>query len=687
MAFKDFSKKIVDNITKGLLQNYQNFTSQNQSSWVMGRLNGDGTATLPDGSTVKVITRGIAGTYVRLFNMGNGTWLADVPSSGHVQADGGEILKGWFITPILKETTPIPDLRPPPGFLDDLEKIKYINTLVNTLKGSFEVDKYYISNVFTGQKVEIPDAFFSGMRVPSFEYSLTPIVVPFTGTSFNLQAQGSISSNQPYFERLDSPAFSLQFYSSIPGGAGIVFQKPQIIFSLDGKHLIVYSMSNIYDQRHGQVTETFIESELTTTWNVNIGEDLFLQYRVYKDLGVNFDTGEITWSGIEENTVNFSPTDFPLQQSYLRTIGAGTETGTFNGASLSLSPQIIAYSNQSSELIVDLMYSVTRFENVVNYGGGIRSANEQWSSALYLFKDVGREGKNNKLTLNRYLSSPTFYVSRDLESPAGEFIDGLAPNLINGEIFYSAVKGPVKDEALGTGLTAISLYPTSVLLLDDSWNIIKTLNINPSTTFREVLDNELLFNADQVIVGQQVSAFLESLGYSEGGVNFPTISVYTFFNYLSFNVDLFDSFYLTYGGARTARNYATYTSISTFSPESLFYYAGTINRLAQTNLGNPLPNNRWLIPARIGSDYKVVLVAYDPDSGELTRNREISTVLDSDLVFLNPNPSSLPQGAIYAARAGLQAFNTTVRNPNVVFFPFEGAIRVPVVNDMYIGPR
>lgn len=88
MAFKDFSKKIVDNITKGLLQNYQNFTSQNQSSWVMGRLNGDGTATLPDGSTVKVITRGITGTYVRLFNMGNGTWLADVPSSGHVQADG-----------------------------------------------------------------------------------------------------------------------------------------------------------------------------------------------------------------------------------------------------------------------------------------------------------------------------------------------------------------------------------------------------------------------------------------------------------------------------------------------------------------------------------------------------------------------------------------------------------------------
>jgi len=53
----------------------------------MGRLNGDGTATLPDGSTVKVITRGITGTYVRLFNMGNGTWLADVPSSGHVQAD------------------------------------------------------------------------------------------------------------------------------------------------------------------------------------------------------------------------------------------------------------------------------------------------------------------------------------------------------------------------------------------------------------------------------------------------------------------------------------------------------------------------------------------------------------------------------------------------------------------------
>lgn len=88
MAFKDFSKKIVDNITKGLLQNYQNFTSQNQSSWVMGRLNGDGTATLPDGSTVKVITRGITSTYVRLFNMGNGTWLADVPSSGHVQADG-----------------------------------------------------------------------------------------------------------------------------------------------------------------------------------------------------------------------------------------------------------------------------------------------------------------------------------------------------------------------------------------------------------------------------------------------------------------------------------------------------------------------------------------------------------------------------------------------------------------------
>jgi len=92
MAFKDFSKKIVDNITKGLLQNYQNFTSQNQSSWVMGRLNGDGTATLPDGSTVKVITRGITGTYVRLFNMGNGTWLADVPSSRHIQADNSKQL-------------------------------------------------------------------------------------------------------------------------------------------------------------------------------------------------------------------------------------------------------------------------------------------------------------------------------------------------------------------------------------------------------------------------------------------------------------------------------------------------------------------------------------------------------------------------------------------------------------------
>lgn len=87
MAFKDFSRKIIANITKNLLQSYQNFTNQNQNSWVMGRLNGDGTASLPDGTTVKVLDRGIPGLYCRLFNLGNGFWLADVPSAHKFVAD------------------------------------------------------------------------------------------------------------------------------------------------------------------------------------------------------------------------------------------------------------------------------------------------------------------------------------------------------------------------------------------------------------------------------------------------------------------------------------------------------------------------------------------------------------------------------------------------------------------------
>ncbi len=679
MAFKDFSKKIVDNITKGLLQNYQNFTSQNQSSWVMGRLNGDGTATLPDGSTVKVITRGITGTYVRLFNMGNGTWLADVPSSGHVQADSARVLKGWFITPIFKEKSPIPNLSPA-TFLSEEVKINYVNSTVNTLYDCLEVENYYISNIFTGQKVVIPETFFADLRAPSLEYTLTPVVGPFGVTSFSLNANGNISSNFPFVYSLTNYEPNLQRYANVPGNTGILYQKPQAIFSLDGKHLIVYSMSNVYDQRHGESFDEFIDYLAPTRWNVNIGSDLYIQYKVYKNIAIDFDSGSITWSDIESNLINFSPADFPLQETRTRPIGSLGRSGSFSGSTFALVPQIISYSNQANELVVDLMYSVFNFEVSTTYNpSGVGSETIYWSNALYLFKDTTKNGKNNKLKLDRYLSGLTYYQIRALSNPVGEYIDGLVPNLLNGKVYYTAVKGPVEDtlDPSIISVASVDLHPTSVLLLDDSWNVLKTLKILDAglLPFSEVLDNELLFNLENVIVGQDVSTFLESLGYSKG--NYPAISGYTFFGEP-------DRLYSIFSGARTARNYATFMTNNIFQPESQFYWTGVINRLAQCNLGAPLSGSRWAIPATLDGDFKLLVVNYNPATNLLRRDREISIFMDPSLVFL-VNPDTLPQGDLYVAWSGLQQFNTLVSNAGLFDFPFEGNLRMSTVNDMYIG--
>lgn len=96
-APEDYIRNKTDEITKDLMQNYQNKPLKGGVAHTIGKLNGDGTATLPDGSQVKIKERGMPGVYAHLYNMGNGTWLADCPSPVQIQTGGTPKVTPWVI--------------------------------------------------------------------------------------------------------------------------------------------------------------------------------------------------------------------------------------------------------------------------------------------------------------------------------------------------------------------------------------------------------------------------------------------------------------------------------------------------------------------------------------------------------------------------------------------------------------
>lgn len=76
--------------TKQFLLQYANML-KSPYNWQMGKLLGNGTATLADGSTITIDVKGRPGEYAPVFNFGDGTGLVDIqePSTFQVTSGGG----------------------------------------------------------------------------------------------------------------------------------------------------------------------------------------------------------------------------------------------------------------------------------------------------------------------------------------------------------------------------------------------------------------------------------------------------------------------------------------------------------------------------------------------------------------------------------------------------------------------
>lgn len=210
---EDFIKNKTDEITKGLLQNYQNKPLTGKVSHTIGKLNGDGTATLPDGSQVKVKERGTPGVYAHLYNMGNGEWLADCPSPVQIQTGGLDKVNFYL-------------------FYKAVSEIRE--------NFAFESRDFRIYDFKSGITYSVPDYGFDEFFNYPRERSSTGPTSGFTG-----------------------------YYSSTPGflndsnATGPTLQT-WVSFSQDGKHLIIYCAVNAYLQE--ETVSTF-NGNTISIWN------------------------------------------------------------------------------------------------------------------------------------------------------------------------------------------------------------------------------------------------------------------------------------------------------------------------------------------------------------------------------------------------------------------------------------
>lgn len=312
----------------------------------MGRLNGDGTATLPDGSTVKVITRGITGTYVRLFNMGNGTWLADVPSSGHVQADGGESILAYSAVVAVEQVSDVST---------------YVNQVEDTITG--ETGSLYYFNIIGATSIKVKDAINNTEYIvdPQLYESIRIMESPLLYWLFYSAGDGVSNLrtwNGPYLYYTAARWNTTNVPNFLTTKMRYCYSGPEVMFSPTCRDLLIYQISNQHIFSNFKVanqTNTFSTEDV-----VDVGS-LSINYTLLQDFF--FEDGFLRCTNIRSGTYTPPPISTVSTPFEPYVVGNNETTGTTGEIYGDFLPFL--YRNEQNEADFDL--KVSAIYNSVTY--------------------------------------------------------------------------------------------------------------------------------------------------------------------------------------------------------------------------------------------------------------------------------------------------------------------------------
>lgn len=334
----EWIKKKTNEITKGLIQQYQNFTSQSPQQTI-GRLNGDGTATLPDGSIVEVVERGTPGLYCILYNMGGGKWLADLPKPRHINVDGQIDPSVYALITVFNQQA---DPESYIGTYSDTTRTSDIKTVFGEFTSICGLDSVWLSNLSTESVHQLDPTLYSDFSFISpntstyivYNSGVTQVteytdICPIGPSTANIQVQNWYSS---------------QFFDLYKGFLGPrSYTGPSFMLSTECQDILVFQ-ANLETRSLSRTSyyDTGFRIRDITYTNIDIGGNFFyLKYKILKDIYVDQETGYIkcksTQSGvytIPETSLTYTAPPSVDSSGYLYD---GTDTWNRANTKISLS--------------------------------------------------------------------------------------------------------------------------------------------------------------------------------------------------------------------------------------------------------------------------------------------------------------------------------------------------------------
>lgn len=292
----EWIKKKTNEITKGLIQQYQNFTSQSPQQTI-GRLNGDGTATLPDGSIVEVVERGTPGLYCILYNMGGGKWLADLPKPRHINVDGQIDPSVYALITVFNQQADPESYIGTYSFIDLVTDPPEIVNRAGEFTNICGLEGVWLSDLLGETTYQIDPSLYSefGTLTPNIEtYSTLAVFEQPVRTTIVRECPIGDSSAQIFVENW----INGDFYRTYRGDFGPrSYTGPNFILSTDCKDILIFRANLNTFSYNGLVFNGFADAPRPVSisnYQYNLGEDLFfLEYKILKDIYVDRKTNYI----------------------------------------------------------------------------------------------------------------------------------------------------------------------------------------------------------------------------------------------------------------------------------------------------------------------------------------------------------------------------------------------------------
>lgn len=420
----EWIKNKTNEITKGLIQQYQNFTSQSPQQTI-GRLNGDGTATLPDGSIVEVVERGTPGLYCILYNMGGGKWLADLPKPRHINVDGQIDPSVYALITVFNQQAD------PESYIgtsyNKFNSVAPPELRVTYFSNIFGLEGVWLSNLSTESTYQLDPDLYS-----DFDLTITPNVTEEFSDGSVTPSISTLTQTCPIGPSTAPTEvegwINSEFYKQYRGEFGPrAYTGPSFILSTECQDILVFQAN--LETRSTQSVELFgspgfITSTSTATRDVG-GSSLYIKYKILKDIYVDQETGYVR-SKSTQSGIYTLPSIFPTFTSspFIQTGRSHNVVDTTYRATIKLLFNRDENNQPTLGLFAELDYSKTYTVSIITSPTFVTTTQS----------DYGRRG----MIIKSINTSPQIIYNVDLIDYSSVLPSGRPTSVIDNLIYYSA---------------------------------------------------------------------------------------------------------------------------------------------------------------------------------------------------------------------------------------------------------